>query len=281
MAQAPHWQYARYNSLQEFQAFMRGEDNTPSYTNLFSLRFASPPIFSRGMGPHQGADLQAETGDLEKLLDFYAASVSLPSKQVTSGQAINVGSPVKYATGSAFSQFQVNFVMPESQLTRLFFERWVSKIANDANQYTEFYNNYVSPHIRIYKYERGGGEKVGAYGVGSGHQDDIDKKFFNDFGRMNKVTAMWELRNCYPYNIGSAQLNNSSSSLMTIGVSFYYERYRFYPEVRFEEPDVRQWVEIPNSSYWDGAGTACINNFIDNYGTVYVGDFFTNSSNMA
>ena len=68
---------------------------------------------------------------------------------------------------------------------------------------------------------------------------------------------------------------------MTIGVSFYYERYRFYPEVRFEEPDVRQWVEIPNSSYWDGAGTASINNFIDNYGTVYVGDFFTNSSNMA
>ena len=98
---------------------------------------------------------------------------------------------------------------------------------------------------------------------------------------MNKVTAMWELRNCYPYNIGSAQLNNSSSSLMTIGVSFYYERYRFYPEVRFEEPDVRQWVEIPSSSYWDGAGTASINNFIDNYGTVYVGDFFTNSSNMA
>ena len=77
------------------------------------------------------------------LLDFYANNLSLPSKQITTGQQVNVGSPYKYATGTAFSQVNINYVIPRSQLTRTFFERWTQVMASDSNQYTDFYDNYV------------------------------------------------------------------------------------------------------------------------------------------
>ena len=70
--------------------------------------------------------------------------------------------------------------------------------------------------------------------------------------RLNKITAMWELRNVFPYNIGSAQLNNNASSLMTIGVSFYFERYRFYASPRFEDDDMVTKIQLPSKGYWDG-----------------------------
>ena len=36
---------ARYNSLQQFQSFMRQDDNHPSYTNLYTVQFGTPRIF--------------------------------------------------------------------------------------------------------------------------------------------------------------------------------------------------------------------------------------------
>ena len=36
--------FARYNSFQEFLSKTKGKDNHPSFTNLFSVRFISPPM---------------------------------------------------------------------------------------------------------------------------------------------------------------------------------------------------------------------------------------------
>ena len=59
-----------------------------------------------------------ETGDLVKLLNYYADSVNLPSKQVTTG-TYNRGSAVRYATNSTFSQISINFRIPRSGETRV------------------------------------------------------------------------------------------------------------------------------------------------------------------
>tara|TARA_B100001250_G_scaffold361695_1_gene339901 strand:- start:47 stop:925 length:879 start_codon:yes stop_codon:yes gene_type:complete len=241
-----------YNSLQQFQSFMRSDDNHPSYTNLYTVQFAPPPIFQNLNGK-----FQLGNSENSKLLDYYCQSVSLPSKQITSGQVANVGSGYKYATGSAFSQMQMNFMMPRSQRTRTLFERWMSLMANDANQYVEYYNDYCASTVRIFKWERGGGNYASyddamRRALAENDQQAALKMWQN--ARLNKITAMWELRNVFPYNIGSAQLNNSASSLMTIGVSFYYERYRFYASPRFEDDDLINKIQLPSqsSNYWDG-----------------------------
>ena len=224
----PNAQSARNSSLQEFIGFFKQSDNNPSFSNLFSVHFASPPIIRNEV---KGNLYNSETGDLALALDYYAKNINLPSKQITTGQIGDVGSAIKYATGTTFSQVSMTFTMPRSQLTRNYFELWTRLMANDSNQYTDYYKNYVSPRVMIYKFERGGGDEA--------YTDPKALRALRDSGDMfllakkNKLTAAWELRNVYPYNIGSIQLDNSKAKTMDLSVQFYYERYRFWTESQF------------------------------------------------
>ncbi len=113
----PRPESARYSSLQEFIGFSKKADNAPSFTNLFSVHFATPPMLMQGASISSGK-MQSETGDLSLLLDYYAKSVNLPSKQITTGQTTNVGAAYKYASGTSFSQISMTFQVPRSQQTR-------------------------------------------------------------------------------------------------------------------------------------------------------------------
>ena len=240
----PNPQAATYPSFQEFISKTKGKDNAPSFTNLFSVRFQSPPMLQSQVanvttGPllenpaESRLDVNQTSNDLGMLLDYYADTVNLPSKQITTSQTPYVGSPFKYATNTAYSQISINFRMPRSQYSRNFFERWTTMMASDSEQYTRYYNEYVCPKMMIYKWERGGGglavsdpELIAAIRE-SGSADIL-------LARKYQLTAAWELRNLYPYNIGSVQLNNSNAQTMTLSVGFYYERYRFYTADQFD-----------------------------------------------
>ena len=224
----PNGENARNSSLQEFIGFFKQSDNNPSFTNLFSVHFAAPKVITNELN---GNLYNPENGDLALALDYYAKTVNLPSKQITTGQIADVGSAFKYVTGTAFSQVSMTFTMPRSQLTRNYFETWTRAMANDSNQYTDFYKNYISPRVMIYKFERGGGDDA--------FKDPKALRALRDAGdnfllsKKNKLTAAWELRNVYPYNIGSVQLDNSQAKTMDLNVQFYYERYRFWTEQQF------------------------------------------------
>ena len=235
----PNPQGARYPSFQEFISRTKGKDNSPSFTNLYSVRFMSPNMMrtytpANFLGPVQTEKFDiGSTNDLDWLLDYYADTVNLPSKQVTTSQTPYVGSPFKYATNTAYSQISIQFRMPRSQYSRNFFERWTTLMASDSEQYTRYYNDYVCPKMMIYKWERGGGglavtdpELIASIRE-SGSADLL-------LARKYQLTAAWELRNLYPYNIGSIQLNNSNAQTMTLSVGFYYERYRFYTADQFD-----------------------------------------------
>ena len=235
----PDPQAARYPSFQEFLSRTKGKDNSPSFTNLYSVRFMSPNMMrtytpANFLGPVQTEKFDiGSANDLDWLLDYYADTVNLPSKQVTTSQTPYVGSPFKYATNTTYSQISIQFRMPRSQYSRNFFERWTTLMASDSEQYTRYYNDYVCPKMMIYKWERGGGglavtdpELIAAIRE-SGSADLL-------LARKYQLTAAWELRNLYPYNIGSIQLNNSNAQTMTLSVGFYYERYRFYTADQFD-----------------------------------------------
>ena len=240
----PNPQGARYPSFQEFISRTKGKDNAPSFTNLYSVRFMSPSMMrtytpANFLGPVQTEKFDiGMSNDLEWLLDYYADTVNLPSKQITTSQTPYVGSPFKYATNTAYSQISINFRMPRSQYSRNFFERWTTMMASDSEQYTRYYDDYVCKKMMIYKWERGGGglavsdpELIASIRE-SGNADIL-------LARKYQLTAAWELRNLYPYNIGSIQLNNSNAQTMTLSVGFYYERYRFYTADRFDQDTIQ------------------------------------------
>ena len=148
---------AQYPSYQEFLAFSKKEENHPSFTNLFSVHFAPPRILTNILGVQGGSKskrLNPNIGNLRDNLNYYANSVNLPSKQMTTGSFLSVGSAIKYATGTAYSQMNISFIMPRSQYIRSFFEQWTTRISADSNQYVDYYDDYVCPSQTIWKWER-------------------------------------------------------------------------------------------------------------------------------
>ena len=89
----PDKETAAYPSLQNFISFAKEEENHPSYGNLFSVQLASPNIMRTYFN---STIFNTETGDLRNLLNYYANNLSLPTKQITTGQVLNVGAAYKY-----------------------------------------------------------------------------------------------------------------------------------------------------------------------------------------
>jgi len=221
--------------LSEFYAWSKGNDNHPSTNNRWSISFATPNIFKSGKYL-SAARYFLETGENRDMLNYYADNVQLPSKQVTTGSVTNVGSTYNYATSSTFSQISIDFIMPRSHKTRMIFEKWISLMSSDSNQYTDYYDDYVCPNLVIYKWERGGGAEFSipedfkkilrSLGIS---EDDIAK--YKD----DQLVGVYDVRNAFPYNISGSALSNNNAGLTTMNVQFYYERYRFYGQPKFED----------------------------------------------
>lgn len=221
--------------LSDFYAWSKGNNNSPSYSNRWSVAFSTPKIL-RPANRLSTAAYQLETGANRNLLNYYADNVQLPSKQVTTGSITNVGSTYNYATSSAFSQISMDFIMPRNHKTRMIFERWISIMSSDANQFTDYYDDYVCPNLLIFKWERGGGpvfalpdqfkRLLESLGIS---EDDVTR--YKD----DQLVGIYDIRNVFPYNIGGVSLTNAQASVQTMNVQFYYERYRFFGSSRFDD----------------------------------------------
>ena len=49
------------------------------------------------------------------------------------------------------------------------------------------------------------------------------------------------MRNAFPFNIGTIQLNNDTARAMTLTIGFFYERYRMLTEDAFSDPGTYQF----------------------------------------
>ena len=130
----------------------------------------------------------------------------------------------------------MDFIMPRSHKTRMLFERWISIMSSDANQFTDYYDDYVCPNMYIFKWERGGGPefKLPDYFRKILRSLGIDEKDVTKY-KDDQLVGIYDIRNVFPFNIGSASLTNASASLLTFNVSFYYERYRFFGNDIFDD----------------------------------------------
>ena len=227
----PATQSARRDSQNSFVNALKQKGTDPAMGNLYSVVITPPPVLMYGSKNALYKDFAGGKGNkqMHSLINMYATAVNLPSKQMTTGQVVTIGSPYKYVTGTAYSQISITFMMPRDHSLRMLFEAWMNMMIADSNQYIEDYEEYVCPFLRIYKFERGFGDqafKDPNYGSG------IRKHFLKDDRksvRLNELTACFELRNAFPYNIGSAQLNNNDARLLTYSIGFNFERYRFFP----------------------------------------------------
>ncbi len=134
------------NSIQEFMSHM--QKNPPAYSSLYHVQFNTlPKVLSPGGAPISSDFTLDDTGSLARNLSYYANEVSIPSRQITTGEQKPVGSMYRYPTSTTFSEISMQFTLPRNMLTRTFFERWMNYISNDANQYVSPYFDCVTVTI--------------------------------------------------------------------------------------------------------------------------------------
>lgn len=222
------------NSFQGFKAFVSRKP--PSYNNLYWVRFRSPPAVMRGAefftdffsGNNNDSDGFSYGGpgsDKSRLLTYYANDVTIPSRQITTGDAKTVGALYRYPTGTTFSEISINFTLSRDLVSRMFFERWMNYITEDSGNRVSWYSDAVCPFLDIFKYERGGvNPSSGSVSLVNPKSGEEKKNTI----KWNKTTGVWVLTNVYPFNISNVQLGNGPAATLSMEVSFYYERYRFY-----------------------------------------------------
>lgn len=208
--------------------FLNDREYGLSTTNLFHISFSTPKVLQQ-IGGNNLFD-ETSTKDANKMFNVYATSIGMPSKQLMSGQVVDVGSAIKYATGVGYGTCTMTFQMPRNQYFRAFFENWMNVIISDSNNYVEDYSNYICPRIRIYKLERGKGNKTSQQIQFA--NTDLNERYpvkqYRDQLTMNTVVGCLEIRNAFPQNLGTTQLNGRDARLNTLTVGFNYERYRFF-----------------------------------------------------
>ena len=71
-------------------------------------------------------------------------------------------------------------------------------------------------------------------------QANLDK--VKSVAKFYSCHGMWELRNVFPTNIGSIQLNNNEARVMSLTVSFNFERYRFYTRPLYSQGNNKEFI---------------------------------------
>lgn len=218
-------------SVQQFMAkVLSSKTHEVSRSNLWHFDITFPNILAGkiGLTTIPGAFAAKDLNNTRRTLSLYANEVNTPTRQVTTAGAKIVGSEYQYATGSAFSETTVQFYIPRNYQINVLFERWMNIMANDANQYVDYYDDYVCPTMTIYKLERGQGGDMPL--DESQLPPGMTSKDVKNKPKWNQVVGMWAMFNVFPKNVGTLQFNNQPGSPLTLDVTFLYERYRFYPK---------------------------------------------------
>ena len=209
------------NSFTVFKDITGNGYNEPTMANLYSVEFGLPAII--GFLPGFEVDVQSWYNHM----NYFSDAVSIPSRNITTGDIKNIGIGRKYATGQTENQLTISFMLTKSSWHRNFFEKWMQKIAPDSENRVGFYDDYTTD-IYVRKWERG-----------SNYLNHVKQGGKDYFSRMNKAVGIYHFTKCFPVNMAGLEFSNDGNGILKMNMLFNYERYRFTTKV--QKP--KDWTE--------------------------------------
>jgi len=197
----------------------RGEIST-MLTNLSTAGFATSSRYAVSLALPKvltaDKDFMSDFRNIDglkrnRLINFYADSISTPTKQVTTAQHRTHGVGINYPTGTVYGEVTLNLLSPENLDFNRLFESWYQKVHLDYGNVVQYYEDCISKEMIIYSLEKNG--KDSSY----------------------NVTGRWEIYGALPYNISPYQFSSGRTQLLKMRVSFKVERYRFLTGGRWSE----------------------------------------------
>ncbi len=202
------------NSFTRFKDLVGTGAKEPALGNLYSIDFGVPPIFGRIPG------WEFNPADYCDALNYFASNVTVPSRNVTTGEVRNFGITRTYATGQTANELNISFMVTKDQWHRNFYEKWMNAMAPDSENRVGFYDDYVT-EVWVRKWERG-----------SNLLSRTRKEGIDYYGRLNKAVGVWCFSGVYTYNMGTLDFGIENSGILTLPVAFKFERYRFTTKVQ-------------------------------------------------
>ena len=198
------------NSFKRFQDQVMSGYKTPSKSNLFEVRVQIPQSVMM-----KESTFGTERNTLEHFdaMNYFASSVTVPGRRVTTSEIRDIGVSRKYATNTAFGDLQVEFLVTKDQYHRDFFETWMQSTASDSENRVGLYEEYTS-NISVIKWE------------------NASNVVYNDpsqkgTARLNRSSAVWQMYGAFPYDMSEQSFDNGPTGLVKLNVNFFFERYRF------------------------------------------------------
>ena len=198
------------NSFKRFQDQVMSGYKTPSKSNLFEVRVQIPQSVMM-----KESTFGTERNTLEHFdaMNYFASSVTVPGRRVTTSEVRDIGVSRKYATNTAFGDLQVEFLVTKDQYHRDFFETWMQSTASDAENRVGLYEEYTS-NISVIKWENASNVV---------YSDPSNK----GTARLNRSSAVWQMYGAFPYDMSEQSFDNGPTGLVKLNVNFFFERYRF------------------------------------------------------
>ena len=198
------------NSFKRFQDQVMSGYKTPSKSNLFEVRVQIPQSVMM-----KESTFGTERNTLEHFdaMNYFASSVTVPGRRVTTSEVRDIGVSRKYATNTAFGDLQVEFLVTKDQYHRDFFETWMQSTASDSENRVGLYEEYTS-NISVIKWENASNVV---------YSDPSNK----GTARLNRSSAVWQMYGAFPYDMSEQSFDNGPSGLVKLNVNFFFERYRF------------------------------------------------------
>ena len=189
---------------------IRDRYKTPSKSNLFEVRVQIPSSVIL-----KESTFGTERSNLEHVdaMNYFASSVTVPGRRVTTSEVRDIGVSRKYATNTAFGDLQVEFLVTKDQYHRDFFETWMQSTASDSENRVGLYEEYTS-NISVIKWENASNVVYSDPSNGG-------------TARLNRSSAVWQMYGAFPYDMSEQSFDNGPTGLVKLNVNFFFERYRF------------------------------------------------------
>ena len=197
------------NHFDTFRDLVATNAFAPATSNLFEVRITPSPI----MQLNEVAD-KANRREIADAINYFASTVTVPSRALTTSEINNIGMMRRFATGQTNSEITISFLVTKDQIHRDFFESWMHQTASDSDNTVAFYDDYVCD-MEIIKWEHGANFKIKSNrNAKSGYHP-------------KQSTAVWKLFGAFPTNISTMSFDNEQTGLLQLDIQFFFERYRF------------------------------------------------------
>lgn len=197
------------NRFEDFRSLIATNALAPASNNLFEIQIPPPAILDRS----------AAVDEAWQTINYFATSVTVPSRAMTTSEVNNFGMIRRFATGQTASEITISFMVTKDQRHRMFFENWINAAASDSDNTVAFYDQYVTD-MSVIKWEHGANFRVTK-------DDSQDKSKSKAALNPSQSTAVWKLYGAFPTNISTISFDNEQLNLVQMDVQFFFERYRF------------------------------------------------------